>query len=143
MYELIRHPDEDDALVHVRLFGSLEELIAWWDARPIDGPDEQHFLIEDRRVLMVEDPRSRKLMWCDEYRTYQSQDGGQPLYQLFRYPDADGMMELVETFKSAEDVLAWWKTRSAEPDGGQHILLENGRAIIAVESPRSRMLIFV
>lgn len=64
------------------------------------------------------------------------------MYQLFRYPDDDGMMDLVETFGSAEDVLAWWKSRPTDPDDGQHILIEDGR-VIAVESPRSRMLIFV
>lgn len=64
MYQLVCYPEEDDAMVRVETFGSMEELLAWWDARPIDRQDGQHFLVEDGRVLMVEVPGSRKLMWC-------------------------------------------------------------------------------
>ena len=64
------------------------------------------------------------------------------VYKLFRYPDEEGPCIPVATLQTAEEVLAWWKNRSVDPEGQQHFLTENGR-VIAVESPRSRMLIFI
>src|SRR4051812_20299268 len=106
----------------VESFGTDREMFAWWDSRPIDSQGGQHFLVEDRRVFMAEVPGTRKLMHCtDPFAPL----GNPPLYQLFRYPDPEGMIELVETFGNAEDVLVWWKTRPTDPDDGQHILIEN------------------
>ncbi len=63
MYQLYRFPDDNGPCILVATFQTADEVIAWWQARPVDPDGQQHFLTQNTRVIAVESPRSRMLVF--------------------------------------------------------------------------------
>ena len=63
MYQLFQYPNGDGPMVRVATFQTAEEVLAWWQTRPVDQPGEQHLLTHNGRVIAVESPRSRMLIF--------------------------------------------------------------------------------
>jgi hypothetical protein len=63
MYKLFRYPDDEGPCIRVATFQTAEDVLAWWKARPIHPDGQQHFLKENGKVIAVEAPKSRKLVF--------------------------------------------------------------------------------
>jgi hypothetical protein len=63
MYKLFRYPDDEGPCIHIANFQTAEEVLACWNARPVDPDGQQHFLTENGKVIAVEASKSRKLVF--------------------------------------------------------------------------------
>ncbi len=63
MYQLFRYPDDAGPMVLVATFQTAEDVLAWWQSRPADSDGQQHILTQKTRVIAVESPRSRMLVF--------------------------------------------------------------------------------
>lgn len=63
MYTLFRYPDVAGPMVSVATFQTADEVLIWWRQRPVDPDAQQHLLVHNSRVIAVESPKCRALVF--------------------------------------------------------------------------------